>query len=208
MWLKIKILFTSALVFIGLGSLSPKNNINCNKAIEPSISPEDTIKGPYTKKGIHDRLVTLSKNPIPKNLRMGAMCYDISGPPDRTEYICPKCNEKTIYASDLAEFVYIDIQACRSYMKYFKGINAKLDESQFCKKCSPDVKKPELCFEILYDDEKKLHISCGITNIDMQLVSEFLSGSKIHSTFNGSEEPLKDYVNRLEKLLDIKITDK
>jgi hypothetical protein len=93
-------------------------------------------------------------------------------------------------------------------VRSFHGLKANLDESQFCKNCSPNIKKPELCFEIKYSDENKVHKTCGINEKDMQLVTEFLSRSKVHSSFNDSEEPLKNYVKRLEELLDIKINEK
>ena len=209
MWNKIKILFTSALVFIGFANQAQNtiNNENSN-LIDPSLSAEDTIKGPFTKKSIKERLTALAKKPAPKNLKMGAMCYDVAYTENRTDYVCPKCGQKTIYTVEFGYLITNTIPDCRNYMNSFRGLKANIDESQFCRKCSPHIKKPELCFEINYSDENKVHKTCGINEKDMQLVSEFLNQSKVHRSFNDSEEPLKNYVKRLEELLDIKITEK
>ena len=205
---KIILLFTSFFVAIGFGSLFSKPITNQDiKPSEPSISPKDTIKGPFTKKELRERLDALSKEEVPKVLNPGAMCYEIASPPKRAEYVCPKCGEKTIYTENYVSFITGDIPSCRYIVNSLKGFNAVLDESQFCKKCSHHIKSPELCFEIKYSDENETHKTCGITETDMELVSEFLHGSKVHKGFRGSEEPLIDHIERIETLLDIKITD-
>ncbi|NVO02364.1 MAG: hypothetical protein HXX09_06635 [Bacteroidetes bacterium] len=205
---KIILLFTSFFVAIGFGSLFSKPLTNQNiKPSEPSISPEDSIKGPFTRKHIKEKLIELSKTKGPEVLNPGAMCYEISAPPKRAEYVCPKCGEKTIYTESFVSFITNDIPSCRYIVNSLKGFNAVLDESQFCKKCSHNIKSPELCFEVKYNDENETHKTCGISETDMELVSEFLNGSLAHKGYHGSEEPLINYIDRLETLLDIKITD-
>jgi hypothetical protein len=44
------------------------------------------------------KLDELAEQPGPKDLKRGAMCYSIAPPPNREEYICPKCGERTLYA--------------------------------------------------------------------------------------------------------------
>jgi hypothetical protein len=205
---KIILFFTSIFVAIGFGSLFSKPLTNQDiKPSEPSISPEDSIKGPFTRKHIKEKLIELSKTKGPEVLNPGAMCYEIASPPKRAEYVCPKCGEKTIYTENYVSFINSDILSCRSMVNSLNGFNAVLDESQFCKRCRPNVKSPELCFEVKYNDEKEAHKTCGISETDIELVSEFLHGSLAHKGYHGSEEPLKNYIDRLETLLDIKITN-
>lgn len=208
MWNSFIFFLTSAFVALGFRVTVSKSNIkSMDENDNKSISPEDSIKGPFTTKNIHDRLVSLSKKPAPKELKMGAMCYEMAAPPQRVEYVCPKCGAKTLYASNYVNTIQ-NISSCRSQVESFKGLNAKLDESEFCKKCSPKIKDPQLCLEIKYTDDEKVHRTCDVTETDMQLIAEFLSGSNVHKTFYDAHEPLKDYMERLETLLDIKIEPK
>jgi len=208
MWNSFILFLTSVFVALGFNSpVSKSTTISKDEKDGKSISPDDSIKGPFTKKSIHDRLVSLSKKPAPKELKMGAMCYEMAAPPQRVEYVCPKCGAKTLYASNYVGTIE-DISSCRSQVESFKGLNAKLDESEFCKKCRPKIKDPQLCLEINYADDEKVHRTCNVTDTDMQLIAEFLSGSNVHKTFYDAQEPLKDYMERLETLLDIKLEPK
>ncbi len=161
-----------------------------------------------SKKDIEQMLISLSKSD-PKNLApVGAMCYKVAATPDRIEYICPVCGEKTLYTSDIkniyqrnfTKIIYEDLQQMRQIVSKMPKIDCVLDESQLCKKCSPDVENPDLCLIIKIKDEK-LHKTCNISLIDIELLYEFLSGQEIHRTKYDKEEPLKNYQNRIEELL-------
>lgn len=45
------------------------------------------------------RLEELAKSAPPKDLSSGAMCYEMATPPERAEYVCPACGDKTLYAT-------------------------------------------------------------------------------------------------------------
>ena len=75
-----------------------------------------------------------------------------------------------------------------------------LDESQFCRKCSPGTKDPKLVLKIQYDDGKTRNVA-GISPEDLQLLTELFSGELVHDTGMMGEKPLKDYGERLRELL-------
>ena len=83
------------------------------------------------------------------------MCYKVAGPPDRLDFTCPVCGEKTLYAMEenngtrkldnsLSRLIQYDIQTCRRLVKEITGVKLTLDESQFCGHCNPVISDPKL----------------------------------------------------------------
>lgn len=173
---------------------------------DPVKAPKDTSKKYLTRAEIQKKLKTLKNSPVPQNLEMrGAMCYDMAAPPRRAEYVCPSCGKKTVYTDAMAQQVEWELPNCRLKIKKLKGLNASLDESQYCHKCSGEKKDPVLCLNILYEDAKEPHKYCGISGEDIDLLTEFVSDSNKHHDFYDAETPLKDYLERLEAMLGVKI---
>jgi hypothetical protein len=201
---KIKIFLASVFVSIGFGGFSQNTSAQKDTiSNDPSISPNDTIRGVFSRKEIKEKLRKLSETEVPIDLTPGAMCYKMAGSPERAEYICPVCGTKTLYTIN-TEAITHEIPSCRFLVSDLKSINIKLDESQFCKKCNPKTKNPELCIEIKYNDESEKHKTCNISSFDLQLVHEFLKGKTTHLGETGGETPLKDYMERIKTVLDIK----
>ncbi|MBU0487794.1 MAG: hypothetical protein KKA07_18440 [Bacteroidetes bacterium] len=172
----------------------------------------DSIKPLYSKAQIEKKLKQLAEAPPPDSLSFGAMCYSMAMPPETGAYVCPVCGEKTLYNRDnyeswfrIEELLSGDIAACRSQVKYIKGINIALDESQFCKKCSPDVKNPQLCLLVNIDQTSDTTKVCGIGYSDVQILGEFLNGSLVHHGERDSREPLADRITRIQQLLGVSI---
>ncbi len=163
----------------------------------------------YSRKDIKKKLLELFSKPKPKTLAMGAMCYEMAAPPERAEYVCPACGEKTIYTIKRSEFIQWYLPQARRMIKNLniKGIGVKLDESQFCKKCSPKIENPQLCLHINYAGESKPHQVCSIYPNDIGLISEFMNGKVKHKTQNDEEEPLVKHIDRLQKLLGVNIKE-
>lgn len=207
MWHIIILIVVSVVFVLGITGCFTKNS-NGTSAYTDSTATStfDTIKGPVSKSEIRERLIELSKSIGPARLNQGAMCYEMSAPPNRYEYVCPKCGEKTLYTSDhsLAETAS-EIENYRQSVSGMNGLDITLDESQFCKKCSPDIKNPALYINIKYVDDAQVHKVCCVTQTDFSLMYEFLCGSKVHRLFNETEVPLKDYLDRLQTLFDISI---
>ena len=164
---------------------------------------------------IKERLLKLAKSPPPTKLSRGAMCYDPAMPLAKTEYVCPKCGEKTLYTSDdgprsakATRSVRMEIPACRRIVKQIKGLKIQLDETQFCAKCAPDLKEvPKICLVVHYEGEKEPHRVEGVTSEDLKILQEFLAGKDKHEGDFGLETPLKNHIERLEQLLGVKIAD-
>lgn len=188
------------------GCFSNKSKGNSGSELDSnSIVPPDSIKGKVTKEEMQKKLKQLAKSLAPINLKKGAMCYEMAAVPERAEYVCPICGEKTLYTNDFTYFIQYELQDCRNSVPKIKGIDAGLDESQYCKKCSPDIEKPVLCLEYTYAGDTTQQKICDISSNDIEILVEFTNGSKVHAGFNGTEYPLKESVDRLEILLGIQI---
>jgi hypothetical protein len=171
---------------------------------DSGVLPDDTIKGVVKRSTIKEKLEALAKTPLPTELKKGAMCYAVVNEPDSTYYTCPECGEKTLYTINAGRFVHRELPGCRSMSKTFSEINLTLDESQYCKKCSPDIELPQLCITYkLSDDTSETHI-CGIDSDDLEIMKEFMQGTDKHLAGQGREVPLKDYLPRLQQLFGIK----
>jgi hypothetical protein len=131
----------------------------------------------------------------------GAMCYDMAAPIERVDYYCPVCNEMTLYNVMYGDNID-NLYSYRASVERIKKIDVKLDESEFCKKCSPNVKEPKYCLIVTYGKDAKPHKTCDITSNDMDLLYDFSEGKKEHYNC-----PIKNYKERLEELLGTKIKD-
>lgn len=205
MWyiLVISILFIGLLIGTGCKISSDKNK-NKIEIVNMNNNPNDSFPSVFTKSEIEKLLKDLSKS-NPKNLEfMGAMCYEMAGPPERAEYVCPICGEKTLYTEDYTMMISYDLQSIRDNATKLEEINCKLDESQFCKSCSPEVTEPKLCLIVKLKDEAE-HKTCGIEKEDLVLIDEFLHGDIVHKDFYDAEIPLKQYIPRIGELIGIDI---
>jgi len=199
MWLNIIFIVVLFLVaFIGFTGYSfAKDNNNANNSALEQLS----------KINLSSKLEQLPEEPVVKDYPQGAMCYRVASPPERAEYICPVCGEMTLYPSCYNR----ELDNIRSYQVLINRITkleVKLDESHFCKKCSPDIKSRELCLIVKLKNNKKAqeHKTCDITEEDINLLYEYSEGIKEHSTEFGNT-PLINYKDRLEELLGTTIRD-
>jgi len=67
-----------------------------------------------------------------------------------------------------------EIQACRILVKRLKGLDATLDESEFCRKCSPEIDIPTLKLIIRYKNENDTHIAKYIGQGNLTILVDFL----------------------------------
>ncbi|MGD0094416.1 MAG: hypothetical protein ABSE73_31295, partial [Planctomycetota bacterium] len=100
-----------------------------------------------------EALTETPKKKVPRN----ACCYKMSAPPTTFDYLCPRCGERTLYALppnasekeraavvDATFVLNVQLEGCRRALAAIRDLPVELDESQFCRKCSPAVEKPEL----------------------------------------------------------------
>lgn len=203
MWYIIIIVISAAGIIFGAYSCNLKSSKT--SIFDKDISPDDTVKGIYKRSAIKEKLEALANSPAPNELKPGAMCYAAMLERDSAEYVCPKCGERTLYTESQGWFVHRDLPVCRTLTDSIPAINLKLDESQYCKKCSPNIEIPQLCIAYkLADDANERHM-CGINPYDLQIMKEFMQGKDKHITDNDGEVPLKDFLPRLQELFGIKI---
>jgi hypothetical protein len=162
---------------------------------------------------VTQRLQELSLAPAPTDLARGAMCYKVAMPSERHEYICPTCGEKTLYAKDdgdrtknikdLAWTLHRDLDLCRRIVREIRKISVKLDESQFCRKCKPDVEAPQLELVVTYEEDVEPHRAKGVRPDDLLLIKDFVEGKTKHTCSTDRQTPMKNHVKRLADLLGI-----
>jgi hypothetical protein len=146
-------------------------------------------------------MIEKAKVPEPK---MGAMCYSIAAPPPTMSYVCPLCEEKTLYTDDVVWKWSFKLDSCRRLFKELPNRETMtLDESSFCKKCTPGTNAPALKLQIRFDNDSTNTVS-NLTDDDLRLLSGFLSGKLDYPTFNAGTGALKDKLPRLRELLGIK----
>lgn len=163
-----------------------------------------------SKADVLNSLKKLADADPPKKLQPGAMCYEMAAPPDRLEYVCPTCSEKTLYitpktGSGMVEFLDRDLGSCRHLVKQVKGLKVSLDESAFCKKCKPNAKKQALTLIVTYNDTKSPNRVSPIDSGDLKLLVAFTQGKLVVSDDYDFESPLKKQIKRLEHLLGVSL---
>jgi len=157
-----------------------------------------------SREQIQEKLKRLEARKAPEP-KMGAMCYDMAAPPDRAEYVCPKCGEKTLYSKDNARIVAWEIEACRREFSTLRGasdLSLTLDESSYCAHCSPSARKHQLALVVQYADGSS-HTTAPISQGDMRILRDFLKGELSYETFNEGKQPLKNELPRLRELLGV-----
>jgi hypothetical protein len=144
------------------------------------------------------------------------MCYKTAGPPDRVDYVCPRCGERTVYARggaasegvraaswEMSELVGRRLEECRRQVLGIRDHGVSLDETEFCGKCRPDVREPRLALVVRLTGEEGERRTAGVSPEDVAVVAEFLEGKDRHDAGRDREEPLKDHAKRIAELLGL-----
>lgn len=161
-----------------------------------------TLKS-MSREQIEKLLSRIERSPEPEPT-MGAMCYDMAGPPSVAEYICPVCGEKTLYSDDHTWLVAYELQSIRAMTEDAaarSGLEVTLDESQFCSFCTAGDEDPQLVLEVRYEDGARCSTEVG--EFDIRLLSAFLSGGLSYVTETDGTEPLRPELDRLREILGI-----
>jgi ribosomal protein L37AE/L43A len=152
---------------------------------------------------VRQLLQRVAKVPPPTTTKIGAMCYKPANAPQRAEYACPKCGERTLYEDRAATLVEWEVNRCRREFAELKKVAdaaVVLDESQLCRQCCPEGKPPAIVLRLVFDDGTQ-HVVEGVTANDVRLVREFLAGNLLHIESNDAETPLQQHLPRLKELL-------
>lgn len=180
--------------------------VACSKTTNgPEKLPSITRKGigSLSREQIRQLLKTIetAKAPEPK---MGAMCYDMAAPPNRAEYVCPKCSEKTLYTNQAAYAISWNLEACRREFELLKkeaDLAVTLDESSYCSHCSPAAVRQETILTLTYADGST-HAE-PVSSYDLRMLRALLAGKLDYKTDNDGTAALKEHMPRLRQLLGI-----
>jgi hypothetical protein len=187
--------------FLALGAGCARSG-PAGEATPPAVRTAEQLAR-LDRKQMRKMLQRVAQTPPPTSTKVGAMCYKPAVAPQRAEYVCPKCGERTLYEHDAAALVEEGVISCRrefAELKQVAGAAVVLDESPLCRKCCPDVKQPSLVLRVTYDDRQS-HAVENVTADDVRLVREFLAGALLHAESNDAETPLQQYLSRIEELL-------
>ena len=182
----------------------------------PVVRPAVDPAAPPSRERLAAMLRELARREVPSQLAVGAMCYEVAGPPLRSEHVCPECGEKTLYASgpdrpaearaadwELLSLLEWGLVACRRRVQEIRGLDVALDETQFCRRCSPDAPTPRLGLVVRHHGEGEPHRVWGVGAEDLVLLGEFLAGKDRHTDFYDHETPLGNHLPRIEQLLGV-----
>ena len=177
--------------------------VGCGKTGAPTGQPPAPVVQATSPEheALRLRLRKLAASEPPRELSIGAMCYEVAGTPGRFDYVCPTCHAKTLVASDArSSQTPSEIEACRRLAKEIQGLDVTFVEAGFCDFCFPDAKERSLDLVVHHADGLSHRVQ-GITSDDLTLIAEFLAGKEKHVGERGSETPLKDHISRLQELL-------
>ncbi len=113
---------------------------------------------------------------------------------------------RTVYSvkkeKDYVIETLLSIDQYKRILKQIKGLKIKLDENQFCRKCSPNIKDPQLVLNIKYDKEESHQVK-NFTLEDLKKLSEFTKGEVVYKDERGGESLIKANSARLKELLGL-----
>lgn len=109
---------------------------------------------------------------------------------------------KNTKSRSMCHVVYFDLGHSRRLIPWIKKLDIELDESQFCKHCSPNIEEPKIGLIIRYPDQPQPHHVWGVTWKDISMLKEVSKGK----TSDG-DRALINYLDRLEELLGVTLDD-
>jgi len=197
-------------VAMGLTSLTSVGGQNSPAAdgVSAQSAPTNAVPAHVKAPDIQALLKNLEQAPVPQARAMGAMCYKPALPPERVEYVCPTCGNKTLHATRKEGKMFdrsapaLAIQACRSLVAQLKqrGLDIKLDESSLCDACKKDGVEA-LAIEVVYQGKKT---RCSLKGADdLRKLQAFLDGQLVWKGGRDAEHPLKPELPRIRELLGV-----
>lgn len=134
---------------------------------------------------------------------MGAMCYSPMALPDRVEYVCPVCGERTFYGQYEGSFVQWELPAMRRMVEGMEGngsFEAILEET-FCGHCAAGDSTGEARLLVVYAEGDTVRTPVCLN--DLQMIEGLLSGELSYTQSNDAQSPLKGSLERLRMILGV-----
>ncbi len=150
-----------------------------------------------------EMLNRLEREPEPRFI-MGAMCYEPCAPPERADYICAVCGERTIYGYVDAETVQYFLPTMRRLTEEMAGngfFEASLEET-YCSRCFPGEETVrEVRLLLVYTEGDTVRTS--VTIHDLQILKGFIAGELSYTNNHDARLPLREHGDRLQAILGI-----
>lgn len=134
---------------------------------------------------------------------MGAMCYSPVALPDRVEYICPVCGERTYFGQYEGSFVQWELPAMRRIVSGMEdnGFFEAVLEETFCSHCAEGEPVGEARLLVIYAEGDTVRTPVCLN--DLQMIDGLLRGELSYTQSNDSQSPLKSSLNRLRTILGV-----
>lgn len=132
---------------------------------------------------------------------MGAMCYSPFALPDRAEYICPVCGERTYYGRSEVAWLMWDLPAMRRMVEEMdcNGFFEVTLEETFCSHCAAGDSTGEVRLLVVYAEGDTVRTPVNLT--DLQMIQGLVRGELSYTTSNDSQTPLRSSLDRLRTIL-------
>lgn len=170
--------------------------ISCRDNVKNSLSAEELNKGYRNYTSIEAKLDSLSKAPKQKELSPGAMCYKVAFDRTTETFICSKCKKGTVYSAS----EYGKIMEAKRILENIKNVKIIVDDSGFCNNCSKGKMIGKFKLTIQYPD-RSVPVYSEIYLNEVSLLKQFLEGKLVFKSENDNEEEMKNYLEKLRKIL-------
>ncbi|MFO7627702.1 MAG: hypothetical protein R6V62_10610 [Candidatus Fermentibacteraceae bacterium] len=132
---------------------------------------------------------------------MGAMCYSPVALPERVEYVCPVCGERTFYGQYEGSFVQWELPAMRRMVEEMEGNGffELLLEETFCGHCTAGDPTGEARLLVVYAEGDTVRTPVCLN--DLQMLEGLVRGELSYTQSNDSQSPLRSSLDRLRTIL-------
>lgn len=132
---------------------------------------------------------------------MGAMCYSPVALPERVEYICPVCGERTFFGQHEGFFAQWELPAMRRMVEGMADngfFDLRLEET-FCSHCAAGDPTCEARLLVIYAQGDTVRTQVNLA--DLHMLEGLLRGELSYTTSNDAQSPLKSRLDRLRTIL-------
>jgi len=147
-------------------------------------------------------LARIEREPAPDQI-MGAMCYEPVATPNRADYVCPVCGERTLYGYPEGYFILESIPPMRRIIEELEGngfFSATLEET-YCSVCHTGNAARGVTLVIAYPEGDTVRTAATLH--DLLILRGFIGGELSYTDSYDASLPLRGNTDRLRTLLGI-----
>lgn len=197
---KILLLALSATIaYNALAQEEPRREKDPNRPISTTLLK---LRRNLSRQALNARLAEIEKTEVPELRMSSAMCYAMKVDMDSIVHICPVCSNKTIY-SPMTRNGAGEIKYYKRILEPLTDFDIKLDVSELCKKCYPNLQDRNVKIIIKLEAGKDSIAVKNFNYTDLQVLRDFLLGEIVYTRDNDEEEAMRYYVPRIRELLGL-----